>query len=327
MEFDVREMIPADKPKVSDFLMRNFGSDSVQCRPGRFEWQFERYPGRARINLCFHEEKLVGQSCMLPLTLQFGNDRLSAAVSMDTMVSPDYQRKGIGEKFYQRKRNNFQVGLSSGQTLSAANLYKKMGWSVLGTYFQFRVVRRLPRLQKPKPLAKDILSYLRYRGTPRRYNKRPGLQVFSACPPGLLRLLDRGLENEVFIKVTPEYLKWRYEEHPFYQYQFLQVYDDGQELGTCIARWRKPGTCRLVDFYCPRENFPALLEGLVHSLDCYCIEGRMVGRPIRKFLAETGFTLDDSNQFIMGNSKIEGLLQNLSQKDWLIFGGDSDNDR
>ncbi len=327
MEFQVREMIPEDKPKISEFLRERFGSDAVQCRPGRFEWQFDRYPGRAKINLCFHQDRLVGQSCVLPVTLNVRNDRLSAAFSMDTMVSPDYQRKGIGEKFYQRKRDLVQVGLSSGQTQSAANLYKKMGWSVLGSYYQFRLVRRFPKLQRPRILAKDMLSYLRYQGATKKYNKKPHIVISSECPPALLRQLDRGLENEIFIKVTPEYLKWRYGEHPFYQYHYIQVYDGPQELGTCVARWRKPGTCRLVDFYCRRQNFPGLLEGIAHSLGCYDIEGKLVGAPLKKFFEETGFTLADSNQTILGNSKHNGLVETLSRSDWLVFGGDSDNDR
>ncbi len=327
MEFQIRKMTPEDKPQVLEFLRNNFGSESVQCRPNRFEWQFERYPGGAQIYLCFHDEKLVAQSCFLPQILQVRNEQLTAAFSMDTMVAPEYRRKGIGEKFYQQKRENFQVGLSSGQTESAANLYKKMGWSILGSYFQFKLVKRFPRPQKAKLFAKDIVGYFRYKSRLNKFNKKPRVIISSNYSKEVLKQLDRGLESEIFPKVSGEYLSWRYSEHPFYRYQYIQVFDDHQYLGTCVARITKPGIYRLVDFYCPRENFYGLLEGIARSLDCYGIEGRMVGAPLKKYFIDTGFSAIDTYQHILGSSNHKGVMDKISKCNWLVFGGDSDNDR
>src|SRR5690349_20559928 len=143
MDFEFREMMPRDKPHVVDFLQKRFGPDAVQCRSGRFEWQFERYPGGSRIYLCFDRDRLVGQSCFLPVTLQLGSDRFSAAFSIDTMVDPEYRRRGIGERLHRIRLETFQVALSSGQSEANVKLYQKMGWPVLGRYFQFRLIRRV----------------------------------------------------------------------------------------------------------------------------------------------------------------------------------------
>jgi GNAT superfamily N-acetyltransferase len=319
-------MTSEDKAQVFDFLKNRFGEVSVQCKRNRFEWQFEKYPGGAKIYLCFHDQKLVGQSCFLPVTLQWRGERFSAAFSMDTMVSPDYQRKGIGEKFYQLKRDHYQIGLSSGQTRSAANLYKKMGWSVLGNYFEFRLVKRFPRFQGAKPFGKDLLSFLRCKFTIKKHNRKPRIVISSDLPEETLSELDRGLENEVFIKVGPEYLRWRYTEHPFHHYQYIQVFNERKRLGTCVVRVLKPGYYRLVDFYCLRQNLSELLQGISHSLDCYCIEGEMAGNSVKRYLIETGFSVSETNQHILGQSRHEGLTEKLMKSDWLVFGGDSDND-
>lgn len=327
MEFRFREMTSEDKPQVSDFLKNHFGNDSVQCRRNRFEWQFERYPGGTKIYLCFHDHKLVAQICFLPVNLQLKNERLSGAFSIDTMVTQEYQRKGIGEKFHQLRLENFQVALSSGQSEANAKLYKKMGWSILGKYFEFRLVKRFPKLKRAKLFAKDILNYSHYKCTLKKYNEKPRIIISSDYPKELSQQLDRGLESEAFIRVSCDYLNWRYGGHPYFKYSYIQVFDGHKWLGTCVARISKPGYYRLVDFYCSRQNFPALLEGIAHPLDGYCIEGELAGVQLRKYFVETGFSVVNTNQHIMGSSKDEGVKDKLSKCDWLIFGGDSDNDR
>ena len=150
MEFKFREMVHEDKPMVMDFLRINFGHNSVQCRKDRFEWLFERNPWKTIIYLSFSKNELIGQICFLPVKLRFKNKQLSAAFSIDTMISPEYRRKGIGRMLHQIRKEKYQVALSSGQSEANTRLYNKMGWLTLGTYFQFDLVKRFPKFKTSK---------------------------------------------------------------------------------------------------------------------------------------------------------------------------------
>ncbi|HVH68778.1 MAG TPA: GNAT family N-acetyltransferase [Gemmatimonadales bacterium] len=327
MDFQFREMAPQDKPRLLMFLWRQFGADSVQCLPNRFEWQFERYPGGSKIYLCFDRDRLIGQCCFLPVTLQLGSESVSAAFSIDTMVDPEYRRRGIGERFHQIRLDNFQVALSSGQSEANAQLYQKMGWRVLGRYFEYRLMRWIPKPQRPRAFLRDLVDYARFQVRSRRGTKNLRTVVSPDCPDELHNRLDRGEVGEAFIKVERGYLTWRYREHPYFKYMSIQVFRGSEWLGACVARLTSTGCCRVVDCYCPRDNFPAVLEGIARSVDAPCIEGALAGSPLREHFVAFGFRILSTQQQIMGSSKDQSIREELSRHDWLMFGGDSDNDR
>jgi GNAT superfamily N-acetyltransferase len=328
MEFQFREMENKDKAVVFRFLQKHFGYQSVQCREGRFEWQFEKYPLNAKIYLCFDKQELVGQTCFLPVSLRLGNERLAAAFSLDTMVAPEYRRRGLGDEFFRTRLERYQVGLSPGQSEAAARLYEKMGgWLTLGEYFEFKVVKKLPKFQTLKSFVKDSLNYLNYKARMRRYNKKPRIKISRDFPQKMLNELDRGTPHEAFVAVDEDYLDWRYKNHPYFEYRYAHVFDGQKSLGVCVVRESGPENYRVVDFYCPRTNFPALLEGLAYAFNGYSIEGGIVANSLRRYFFETGYAIVRTSQRLIGSSKHDKIFEKLSKYDWLIFGGDADNDR
>jgi len=328
MDFKFREMTNEDKNALICFLYDNFGKDSLQCKPNRFEWQVVNNPNNARAYLCFFSDELIGQTDYLPGLLRLGDEQFTAAFSVDTMILHKYRRKGIGQKFHQTRLDNYQVALSSGQSHANRKLYGKMGWKKLGSYFKFKIVKRFPKFEFNKLFIKDMFSFLRYKARVKRLNKNPSIKYMADFPDRMLNLLERGVDDEAYIKNDPVSLKWRYQDHPYFTYNYIEVFDGCLSLGCCVTRELTKGCCKLVDFYCKRGDLAGLLEGLTYSLNADCILGQIMGDSLQEYFRKTGFTVTLlPNGCLMGSSKDKRIYDKLDQYNWLLLGSDSDIDK
>ncbi len=327
MNLDFRLMAPDDKPVVLEFLRREFGEKSIQCKNDRFEWQCEKYPGAAKVYLCFDEHEMVGQVVFLPVRLLLGSAFRSAAFSIDTMVSEKYRRKGIGEGFHRLRLENYDVALSSGASDANRRLYEKMGWMKLGKYFEFRLVRKPPKISFRKCFAKDCVTYFRYLRKAKNLRRGGNIEVTKTIPHEAEHDLNRGQEGEAFLETDRGYLEWRYDEHPYFDYKYVQAWKRGKSLGFCLLREFLPDRYKLVDLYCRRENVRSFLGELAHGLDAYSIEGEMVGVPLVEEFLDVGFRVTWTDQFVTGSAKDTALVKLMRQSNWIVFMGDSDGDR
>lgn len=327
MEFLYREANSGDKEEVLLFLREQFGKESYQCKPGRYEWQFGQYPLDAKVYLCLHRNEIVGCVGFLPAKLLLGNEEVLGAFSIDTMVKAEYRRLGIGREFHSIRIKNYQIAISSGQSYSNARLYEKMGWLVAGQYFCARIVRQVPVYRDVKGYVKDWLTYLRFRKKQGISSLEPRVDVHDRMPMEMADRVDRGSDSECFVKVDEEYLSWRYENHPYFEYKYVNVYNCDEYLGTCICRELQPGCHRIVDIYCDRSDFPSLIEALSHALKGHSIECEMVARPLESVFRRAGYYVSPKNQNVVYGTRNQDLSRKLSKRSWLVYGGDSDNDR
>lgn len=327
MDFTIRKFTESDKPLLLKFLKSAFGNQSIQGEKDRFDWLYNNYPLKAKIYLCLNGEKIIGQTFFLPIRLKLNDEIFSAAFSIDTMISASYRRKGIGTRFHRRRLENYQIALSSGQSSANEALYKKLGWALLGTYYSFRLVRKVPHFDSIKSFIKDSFIYLKYKCKIKYYNQNSRIKIYSHLPEKMYTHFDRGQEHDAFIEVNERYLTWRYIKHPYFSYKFIEVFERDRSLGVCVTREVRPGNFKIVDFYSERKNFLPMIDGLAKSLDAETIEGELIGIHLKKYFKMAGFYVQDTKTNLMGSSKNQQIIKKIQNSNWLLFGGDSDNDR
>lgn len=104
--------------------------DSVDYK-NRWQWEYEEHPDKEHFKVFVAESggSLVGATTRLPVFLTVRGQSLRAAFNCNSMVHPDYRRKGIMEKLYTQSASVIPVLLSKGTMPAMYRLLKRMGFT------------------------------------------------------------------------------------------------------------------------------------------------------------------------------------------------------
>ncbi len=120
----VRQATLDDKPAIAEFLKVAYPDRHRYKFPERWEWQFENNPlrdrnrsgnpneGKLPIWLAFDGERIVGQTGAQVEPLKLGDKSVLVGWSVDTIVLPEYRRKGIGRRLQEANQSYHQVFMS-----------------------------------------------------------------------------------------------------------------------------------------------------------------------------------------------------------------------
>ena len=68
-----------------------------------WHWMYRQNPtGTGRIWLAEHENRIVGQSAIIPVVMKFGSEIVTCFQALHTMTHPEYRRQGIYETLAKR---------------------------------------------------------------------------------------------------------------------------------------------------------------------------------------------------------------------------------
>lgn len=317
-------MGPEQVGAVKQFQAAHFDADAPQNRPGWLEWRL-RNPHGCPILLCMDGDTIAGLSMFMPVRLRIAGQVRTAAFSTNTMVRPEYRRKGIGQGIHQARIRSYDVALSSGQSEENRALYDKLGFATLGGSYEIRVKRRLPRPYLKRRYLRALLAWAYWVGRPRRLGRDTRIVFTDTVPADLEPSVfdDRFQDHEVGPIHSPAYLRWRYADHPYFTYRFIRVYRGDARLAFAVIR-PDGDQVWLSDVYCRPGDRTAVFAALGACLTSRRIVGRFIGETIRDAMSAAGWYTLKRRSSLRGATDRPDLVPIICSKKWCFFGGASD---
>jgi GNAT superfamily N-acetyltransferase len=329
------------------FILSSYQNPNyVLLSPDYLRWQFLDNPandtGGYTLWLVIHRNAVVAQLGYVPFQgISPDGERFPGAYPINLIVLPEYRSAGLGPIMLSRLLKQTPCVLNPGSSEAGASLCMGLGMHDLGILRRYIAVTdavaartlaadgHLPSGLQPidlsgSPFRSDVVTLL-----------PDGVSAFSVPAPVY------GAER------SRAFLRWRYETHPGFRYEFLLsnncqsvlVLHEERESGTGVL------VIRVVDFLAAADDQDALLGTLLRtaqqrkaaivdffcSVDCY-----------DDSLKRAGFFNEAEHKDI----RIAALFQPLdfrktgirvlashptglptSAKDWYVAKGDSDQDR
>jgi GNAT superfamily N-acetyltransferase len=343
------EFVP-DKHRAvwEDFIFSSYENPNyVALSPDFLRWQFFDNPanttGGYTLWVVFHEAAVVGQLGFVPfLGRTPGGEFFEGAYPINLMVRPEFRAVGLGVMLLRKLMEKTPVVVNPGANSAGAALAQGLG------LHDFGCLRRYIYVAKPEAARLVALD--------------GGLPTgpISSHPPSdstnivVTRNLPSNIE-EAFQPPIPCYaaernrafLRWRYETHPAFTYEFIigpnlrsvLVFHEEREVTTGVLVFR------IVDFLAEEECQDALLNTVLqaaHSRGAAIVDFYCSLRCYEAALKRAGF-FDESDH---KDARIAGLFQPLDFRDasirvlaskppnldgttirWYITKADSDQDR
>jgi hypothetical protein len=233
-----------------------------------------------------HRGELIGACGLEPVLLVVDGNPVHAVRSMDIMVRPDVDGRGLGTFMNLMLFRHFPVTLVTGSNASSHQLLSRMYHHTLDLVFWKTLIASREVIEqrlKAGPVsgviaagADVVLGVLR-RG--RRTPPPPGVEVrqisrFDAQVDALSQLFEQ--PGRIIVRRSAEYLNWRFVENSRCRYRIFGAFADDGLQGYVVTRLNlsRPNPRRegeIVDWLAqgaagPKSALPALLTAAVEDL-------------------------------------------------------------
>jgi len=279
-----------------------------------WKWKFAKNPfGKSVIKLMFDDKKLIGSYAVIPMNVQVQRNLVKAALSVNTMTHPNYERQGIfsylAEEVYKKcLRESFGFVYGFPNENSYHGFTRKLGWKDLG---------KMTTLEKK-------LGVPTLRETCRRDRIYP-VEEFNERVNSLWNTTKDSYH--VTVARTEEFLNWRFAEHPTEKYAKFILQDDSKQiLGYLVLKTYANGDevkGHIVDMLCINEkdivkdlirysqNY--LVERGIKNLSCWASEESFYAQVLER----EEFTRKEFNVYfgVRTFDKEDELLRNVEQPD------------
>jgi GNAT superfamily N-acetyltransferase len=313
-----------------------------------WRWEFVKGPdGRAWIYIVEDEDKIIGHFADIPRRFSVQGEVVLGTLSLDLMVHPDYWRRGIFAEMgnYGIRRVKQEHGLFlTAYPIRRETIHglKKIGW---------KEIVELPVLVYPISFSGILNRYLHFR--PLSLLLGGVGKVFYFLLLGLKKekekekinieevvelddQFDLFLEKAIFLSAIigvrdRPFLKWRYLQHPTWQYTIFRGERRGETTGYIILRkvdLLKFNSAVIVDLLALDEDTLTALvkKGIEHSQkEGADLLGFMVpqGHLYYKALKGMGFLSSPKTfQFMVYSHSDREIF--LSPEKWYVTWGDTD---
>ena len=235
-EFQFRLLDTSRLGELAEMFRLCFGQEVSE---GYFRWKYLNNPGGEVTAFTAESEGRVAAFYgLLAEQYQIDGEATTIHQSMDTMTHPDFQRRGLFVKTATMTYDH--VMESSGHLrlmgVTGENAYhgfvNKLGWKNIER-FRYAFVTR--------PLFRVRTAFV---------SRRP----LGLAPIGRF---DEGRFSEYFVRREPSplpiapvlsvpYLNWRTFDHPFEQYDVIEIAEEGEPVGIIVGRLEDGGRYRLM---------------------------------------------------------------------------------
>ncbi len=257
----VRELKNEDIPNVIELLNMVFselGYFETPMDNSWWKWRYELSPFGQPIHLVAENSSgnIVGFRSFWPWELIFKGLTLKAYQPQATVVHPSFRRMGI---FREMNLEALNRAKKEGADLlfNFPNQASLPGYLSMGWHF----VSKIPWLVKPlRPLAIVSSFFSRDKARPLELGKNYALKE-KHC----LELTDSEAPNGfIRTKVSPEFFKWRYLDHPFFHYGF-HSFSSGDKWMSGIFSVVQKG-CRKEMYLVDLSGHPEFLSSFAREL-------------------------------------------------------------
>ncbi len=253
----VRELKNEDIPNVIELLNMVFselGYFETPMDNSWWKWRYELSPFGQPIHLVAENSSgnIVGFRSFWPWELIFKGLTLKAYQPQATVVHPSFRRMGI---FREMNLEALNRAKKEGADLlfNFPNQASLPGYLSMGWHF----VSKIPWLVKPlRPLAIVSSFFSRDKARPLELGKNYALKE-KHC----LELTDSEAPNGfIRTKVSPEFFKWRYLDHPFFHYGFHSFSSGDKWMSGIFSVVQKDVERKCTSWICPAPGIPLIFR-------------------------------------------------------------------
>jgi hypothetical protein len=349
---DIVNFNPAKHPhQWQEFILSSYRNPNyVLLSPAFFRWQFFDNPANTTGDYTFwivlHQDSVIAQLGHVPFVgITPDGKRFTGSHPINLIVHPDYREFGLGAVLLSRLLKQNSCVLNPGCNEAGAALGSGLGMRDLGCLRRYILVINASAAQA---LALDGILPAIARKLPdrREHTETRDLIATTHLPDAIpatfpFPLAAYGVER------NREFLQWRYEKHPAFNYEFLLTRDLQSILVFHEEHENATGALvfRIVDFIAHGAAQSSLLTAVVRLarernaalMDFFCSSNCYHGA-----LTGVGFFDEAEND----DGRIAALFQpldfrkvgirvlvsyptsdSISMQRWFITKGDSDQDR
>jgi hypothetical protein len=231
-----------EKSYILNLAMKTFGETELS-NSSYFDWQYLHNPQGKAVVVTVKDENandaIVGVNAFLPMTLMVNQSQITCLLSCNSIVDPNYRKKGIFTQLvsnipeiFAQKKISFIYGIPNSNS------------SKIFTKNNFLEIGKLPLLVKPLKLSSYFGQPLSTIMKPFDIFWKPNKQIKSN-----VKLLDKKFESEfddlitksshrlpIFHFRNKDYLQWRYMNHPTRRYHVFTLRSNSNLIGYVITR-------------------------------------------------------------------------------------------
>jgi len=321
--------------------------------PSRWRWMFVESARRLalapRVWLHRASGQIVGHMGSIPVKLKVGSETLNTGWLVDTMVTDDYRRRGLGSRLLVQAHDDQPFSLSLGQTAEAREILHHLGWHRVAPLEIAQLLIRpanVLRGKLPRPAAVAAGWGLRASATVRglvRGKSRLCLKEVAQFDARHDRLWESVAATMPCAVVRDaSYLNWKYVDQPGQAFVRIEAIEGDRVCAVAVMALREPDAvyryrrALLVDIVAPQSG-DALLQQIVQAAaDVADARGADVlrclhiGSALTRALKAVGFTMRTPERHLLVDAaSLPAPTRDLviDASNWFVTQGDSDIDR
>ena len=343
-------------PELLAFFAEQYSPDYILARDERFfRWMFGGAAPNGgedqvlKLKVASVEGHVAGCIGYVPVEFSAGGRVVRGAWAANWMVAESYRRLGLGPLLIRELAASFDVTLALGGNRDAHDLLPRMGWTDFGDLRRYVAVLN--------PQAAGLLSVTGTIEWPPAPQIPPGgsrdviVAQVARFSEEATALWDRLYGHCAGTRRTADYLNWRYEQHPNFQYRLFESRMAGTLTGIAVYRIEEVRDVpvrmgRLVEMIATDEDAVTLLAAVlddgrghgVAAFDFFCSSSRVA--PV---LERAGFLpgerapaievpmlfqpIDRSRTGVLFMAHTKKVTEAGQASDWYVTSADGDQDR
>ncbi len=223
-----------------------------------WRWMYKENPaGNNKIWLAKHDDKIVGQSAIVPVMIKIGTEVVTGFQAIDTMTHPEYRRQGIYEtlartSFDQASKEGIHIGFRFPNKTSHLIAITKLGWfDVAPREFWVKPInwKNVVKHQVKNRFLSRLLSTCTFSALSRAFFGARKAPVIEGLTISEVSSFDDRI-NEFWSRISKQYqmilvrdknyLNWRYVTIPDITYSIYIADKAGEIYGYLVSRrWRE----------------------------------------------------------------------------------------
>ncbi|HNQ77845.1 MAG TPA: GNAT family N-acetyltransferase [Acidobacteriota bacterium] len=316
MKYIVRRLNSEDIGPLTAFFIKAYGKTTPFRSKQFLKWYF-KFPKTATWN--DHDSwvavdslgNVVSHYGCLAWDLIMNGRTVPIKWGVNAYTLPEWRGKGINSAIVEKLMNSNDVNGVIGFTRATAEFYEKIGYNM----FEYERMKRFVFVLD-EMAARDVVRYIGKDDSEfaKKFRKKtPGTSVFS---PGLSRLSEHNFDDKKLalrcgIKATTlrneAFLKWRYIDNPFIEYELLAREEDGEVMAIMASRRERleplpHEAYRIVDLFGSASHAADLLGYAVSraaKLGCIYVDFSMAGAIYSGLPESRGFTAMDDDECVL----------------------------
>jgi len=198
-----------------------------------YKWQFIDLNAKDQSIVAVENNRMLGYLGVLPIPVRYGEDEIKAAHLVSWLISPRSQGQGLGLKMMSYMTEHYDFLFGRSVTPAALSVYMRLGFRYFGSCKRWLAILDV---DKTLELAIDPSELSKKRAMSRTVHpSNPKYTVSESVFDNVDMIIDWALpDDSVSFSRSNKYLIWRYQNHPYYKYQFLYI-----DYGIAVLREEK----------------------------------------------------------------------------------------